>query len=318
MNQNLILFFVFCAVLTFVLGIYIIIRDWVVYRGRIRSRVAKVNSGPIVSEAELLDIRQDRSLTRDAGYAIPLVALNKLIVQSGTTWGLRGVILLAISCTTAAYIILGLAGLDLLFRLPASIASGLGAPVIILRAMREAHQRRFEEQLPEAIDTIVRGLKAGHTTPTAIATVSRHFPNPIGAEFRITASEMAYGLDLEASIGNLYARVGQDDLKTLSVAMTVQSKTGGNLTEILSTISAVIRERQKLRRKARALSSEARVSAYIMSVLPFFVLGMLWLISPGYYGDIWNNPVTKPILVGALFWMLLGDYIMYRMGRIRV
>jgi tight adherence protein B len=117
---------------------------------------------------------------------------------------------------------------------------------------------------------------------------------------------------------NLHSRVGQADLGLLSLAVSIQSKTGGNLAEILTTMSRVIRSRLRLRRKARALASEARVSAYILSALPILLFGILWLISPGYYGEIWSNVYAKYVLTGAVFWMLLGDYIMYRMARIRV
>ena len=199
-----------------------------------------------------------------------------------------------------------------------AIACGVVLPIVALRAMREGRLSRFEEQLPEAIDTIVRGLRAGHAISVAISAVSQHMPDPIGIEFKLTAAEMAYGLDLETAMINLHTRVGQPDLGLLSLAVSIQSKTGGNLAEILKTMSSVIRGRLKLRRKARALASEARVSAYILTGLPILLFGILWIISPGYYGEVWGNVYAKYTLAGATFWMLLGDYIMYRMARIRV
>jgi tight adherence protein B len=104
----------------------------------------------------------------------------------------------------------------------------------------------------------------------------------------------------------------------LALSVSIQSQTGGNLAEILSGMSRIIRERFKLRRKAHALASEARVSAYVLTALPVLLLGLLWLISPGYYGDIWEKDYAQPVLGGAIVWMLVGDYIMYRMSRIRV
>jgi len=317
-SHNLASFFVFCTILTLVLAMYIAIKGWVAGRGRIRSRMSAQNEKPITSEAELLDIRRSRSLTREGNYAAPLVSLNKLILQSGTRFGLSGVAFFALVCAASSYLIASLAGFDLWVRILCVINCGIGLPVIVLRAMREGRLRRFEEQLPEAIDTIVRSLKAGHAIPVAISAVSRHMPDPIGTEFRVTAAEIAYGLDLETAMVNLHSRVGQPDLGLLSLAVGIQSKTGGNLAEILSTMSRVIRGRFKLRRKARALASEARVSAYILSGLPVLLFSLLLVVSPGFYGDIWSHPYTKPVLAGAVFWMLLGDYIMYRMARIRV
>ena len=318
LTHNLASFFVFCAVLTLVLAMYIAIMGWVAGRGRIRARLTGQNEKRIGSETELFDIRRSRSLTREGDYATPFVSLNKLILQSGARLGLPGIVLAALACSAAAYITTSLAGLSILVQASCALACGIGLPLIVLRAMREGRLRLFEEQLPEAIDTIVRSLKAGHALSAAISAVSRHMPDPIGTEFKMTAAEMAYGLDLETAMVNLHSRVGQADLGLLSLAVAVQSKTGGNLAEILTTMSRVIRGRSKLRRKAHALASEARVSAYILTALPLLLFGLLWLISPGYYGEVWRNSYGKVVLIGAVFWMLLGDYVMYRMARIRV
>ena len=102
-------------------------------------------------------------------------------------------------------------------------------PFTVLRAMRDGRQRKFEEQLPEAIDTLVRGLKAGHAVSVAVSSVGKNLPDPIGAEFRLTAAEMTYGLDLETAMANLHTRVGQPDLGLIALAVSIQSKTGGNL-----------------------------------------------------------------------------------------
>jgi tight adherence protein B len=318
LKQNLISFVVFCSTLAFVLGIYLAAKDWVARRGRIRSRLITADEKRITSEAKLFDYRQSRSLTRDGGYASPLISLNKLILQSGTTLGFSGLVFAALACAAVSYAIAYLAGFALFMRLLAAIACGIALPIMLLLAMRNRRHHRFEEQLPEAIDTIVRSLRAGHTISMAISTVSKHLPDPIGAEFRLTAAEMAFGLDLETAMINFYERVGQPDLSLLSLAVTIQSKTGGNLAEILSNMARVVRERMKLRMKVRALSAESRVSAYILTALPPLVFGILLIIAPGYYGDVWHGSYVKPVLGGALFWMILGHYIMARMARIRV
>jgi tight adherence protein B len=117
---------------------------------------------------------------------------------------------------------------------------------------------------------------------------------------------------------NVSTRVGQADLALLVVAVGIQTKTGGNLAEILTGIAKVIRERSKMRLKARALSAEGRFSALTLTLLPFVVFGMLNLIAPHFYGDVWNVPLVKPILAAAVVWMTLGDLLMYRMVKIDV
>ncbi|HZV20334.1 MAG TPA: type II secretion system F family protein, partial [Hyphomicrobiales bacterium] len=152
----------------------------------------------------------------------------------------------------------------------------------------------------------------------AISSVARNMPEPIASEFRLTAAEMTFGLDLETAMANLHARVGQPDLGLIALAVSIQSKTGGNLAEVLSNLSRVIRDRFKLRRKARALTAEARFSGLVLSVLPLLLFCAIFLTSPNYYREVWDIPYTKPILFGAFLWMLLGNYIIHRMVRIRI
>jgi tight adherence protein B len=114
------------------------------------------------------------------------------------------------------------------------------------------------------------------------------------------------------------SRVGQPDLSLLVLAISIQSKMGGNLAEILSNLSRVIRDRFKLRRKAKSLSAEGRYSAIFLSIIPIVLFSILWVISPSFYGQIWNEPIVKPALGGALAWMMLGNFVMYRMVKFNV
>jgi tight adherence protein B len=317
-KQNLISFLVFGACLMALLGLYVLIRERIAYRGRIRSRVKFPKQTPIPTESELGDIRQTRSLAPDGYFAISITSLNKLILQSGSSWGLSGLLWFALLSAAAAYLAAYLAAADLAVRLLLPLCCGFALPIAVLRAMRAGRQAKFEEQLPDAIETVVRGLKAGHAVSVAIASVGKNMPDPAGAEFRLTAAEMTYGLDLESAMTNLYARVGQPDLGLVALAVSIQSKTGGNLSEVLANLSRVIRERFKLRRKARALSSEGRFSALILSSMPVLLFCVIYILSPSYYSEALRDSTSRSILGGAVLWMLLGNYIMYRMVRIRV
>ncbi|MGO9172163.1 MAG: type II secretion system F family protein [Rhodomicrobium sp.] len=317
-QQNLVAVLIFFALLMFLLGLYIAIKERIIYRGRIQSRLQASKGQRIASEAELFDIRQSRSLTADGYFAISIVSLNKLILQSGTSLGFSGVVGAALACAGVAFLIAYLADAALLLSIPAAIAGGIGLPFIVLRAMRDGRQRKFEDQLPEAVDTLVRGLKAGHAVSVAISSLAQNMPDPIGAEFRLTAAEMTYGLDLETAMANLHTRVGQPDLGLIALAVSMQSKTGGNLAEVLANLSRIIRERFKLRRKAHALAAEGRFSALILSALPVLLFCVIWFLSPNYYSDVWDEAYTKPVLAGAVLWMSFGNYVMYRMVRIRV
>jgi tight adherence protein B len=148
--------------------------------------------------------------------------------------------------------------------------------------------------------------------------VAREMPDPIGSEFGTVADEITYGADLETGMRNLYFRIGQDDLPLFVTAVAIQSSTGGNLGEILENLSAVIRQRFKMRRKIRALASEGRASAMILSSLPILMFIVIQIITPDFYASVWNEDLTKMCLAGAAGWMGVGNFIMFRMVNFKI
>ena len=270
------------------------------------------------NQAELNRIRRGRSLSSDGHYSLPIISLNQLILQSGVTVGAQAIIFSMIFIAAGAYFVIAILQSNIAVSVLGALAVGIGLPTLVLRSMRTGRQRKFEEQLPEAIDVLVRGLRAGHAIPVAIATVGRQMPDPLGGEFGITGAELTYGLDLETAMVNLRTRVGQADLSLLVLAVSIQAKMGGNLAEILGNLARVIRERFKLRRKAKALSAEGRYSAVFLSLMPVALFGILWLIAPNYYGDVWNEWFVKPVLGGTIGWMMIGNFVMYRMVKFSI
>jgi tight adherence protein B len=213
-------------------------------------------------------------------------------------------------------VLLPLLALGLPIWLAASLApvAAVAAPLIGLKVMRIRYLRAFEAQLPEAIDTLVRSLRAGHPVSASLRLV-RNLPAPVGDAFAVVSDEVTYGLDLETAMRNLQARVDQQDLGLLVSAVSLQVKTGGNLAELLTRISQVVRERQRMRLKVRALSAEARFSAIALSILPILLFTLLQFIAPGFYGGIFNDWLVVPALVVAAVWLVIGNVIMFRMVR---
>ncbi|TIT76405.1 MAG: type II secretion system F family protein, partial [Mesorhizobium sp.] len=176
---------------------------------------------------------------------------------------------------------------------------------------------RFGVQLPEALELITRGLKAGHPVPVAIAMVAREMADPIGTEFGVVADEVTYGSDLVSALNNLFDRVGHEDLPLFVTAVSIQSSSGGNLREILDGLSSTIRERGKLRRKVRAISTEGRMSAYILTAVPVLLFTAIMVLMPQFYQDVWGIPKTWYMLGGSVLWLLLGNAIMFKMSNFR-
>jgi tight adherence protein B len=190
-------------------------------------------------------------------------------------------------------------------------------PFFTLRRMRKRRHKQFGLQLPEALDLMTRGLRAGHPVPVALMMVGRELPDPIGSEFGLVADEITYGSDMITALKAMYDRVGQEDMPLFITAVSIQSTTGGNLREILEGLSNVIRERGKLRRKIRAISSEGRASAMILTAVPCLLMAVLVIFTPDYYGDAWQYDMTWYLLGLAGFWLGLGNMIMAKMANFR-
>ncbi|MEJ2124397.1 MAG: type II secretion system F family protein [Alphaproteobacteria bacterium] len=316
--EALIPILVFISVLLTVNVVYLFITSQRSNRRQMSRRLSTTQVEDQGGRDSLMQIRRGRSLTADGNYALPFVSLNQLILQSGVTVGVHGILFTMALLFVGGFIVSLLLQGNVMLSLAIGAFLGTGMPLFMLKTIRDKRRRRFEEQLPEGIDVLVRGLKAGHAIPAAIASVGSQMPEPIGGEFSITASELTYGLDFETAMSNLRTRVGQADLSLIVLAVSIQARMGGNLAEILANLSKVLRERFKLRRKAKALSAEGRYSAVLLSILPVALFGILWLISPGYYGQVLEEPIVKPVLTGAVVWMLIGDFMMYRMVKLSV
>jgi tight adherence protein B len=194
-----------------------------------------------------------------------------------------------------------------------ALVAAVGIMLFVLYRLRSRRIFNFAEQLPDAVDIITRGVRAGLPFSGAIGLVAREMPDPVGPEFGMLADEIAFGLDLRSALDNLYRRVGQEDLLFLTVAVNIQTQTGGNLGEILSRLSKLMRSRSKMRLKVNALSAEGRLSAIALTVLPFALFVIINFISPAYYSVVRGSPILEPAIYVGLFLLLVGNVVMYRM-----
>lgn len=311
------------ALVLFVIAVFLLLETLFVGIARRRRERGEINSRLRVlaqaddRETALAELRRRRGLTAEGAYRLPFHALNRLLTQSGTSISpnllLAGMGVLALLSGAIIY--------QLSYLLPVALAAGAAGmflPVLILVIRRARRLKKFEEQLPEAIDVMVRSLRAGHPVPVAVAMVAREMPDPIGTEFGMVSDEMTYGMDLETAMSNMGVRAGQSDLAMLVVAVSIQSKTGGNLAEILSNLSRMVRERGKMRRKIHALSSEGRFSAIALSIIPLMIYGIVMASAPSYYTDVRDDPLFMPAVYLGLFLWASGVMIMRKMVNFKI
>ncbi|WP_245478663.1 MULTISPECIES: type II secretion system F family protein [unclassified Mesorhizobium] len=288
------------------------------FAGR-RSRSLAVNrrlkrlAGDVPAEQTLQGLLRERGLTDSGDFLFGMVWLNRLYTQSGITGNPLTFAATFLLVGLAMALLLVLFNFSALASLLIFLVVGLVLPLLVLRRARNKRIQKFAKQLPDALDMIVRSLRAGHPASVAIGLVAREMPDPLGTEFGIVSDEITFGLSIEQAVRKLSQRVGFEGLQLLSVSLSIQAKTGGNLTEILSNLSSVLRERQKLRMKIRALSAEGRVSAWIISLFPLVMFLILQLLAPSYYGGVWHDQLIFPVFTVFGVWALLGDFIMYRM-----
>lgn len=301
----------------FVEGMYLLFFSGASYRSNINRRL-RLMKNRTDREGILVELRRERGLTGLGDYRLPLVALNRLILQSGLTIGFAKLLILIGIGVAVAFAAAMVVRNNIIEAIGFALLVGVVVPFMALRVLRGKRQKQFGAQFPDAIDIIVRSLRAGHPVPIAITMVARELPDPIGTEFGLVADEVTYGADLETAMRNLYFRIGQDDLPLFVTAVAIQSSTGGNLGEILQNLSAVIRQRFKMRRKIRSLAAEGRASALILSSLPIGIFFVIQLIAPDFYASVWHQDLTKICLAVAGTWMGIGNFIMYRMVNFRI
>ena len=301
----------------FVEGVYLLLFSGSSYRKNVNRRLKLLKNEPN-RENILVQLRKERGLTGGGSYSISFEALNRLVLQSGLTIGINKLLIFIAVVTVASFAAAWIARGSALEALLIALFCGIALPYLVLRILRGRRQKVFGAQFPDALDMIVRSLRAGHPVPIAITMVAREMRDPIGSEFGIVADEITYGADLETALRNLYFRIGQDDLPLFVTAVAIQGSTGGNLGEILENLSGVIRQRFKMRRKIRALAAEGRASALILSSLPIAIFLMIQIVAPDFYAGVWNEDITKTALMVAGTWMGIGNFIMYRLVNFRI
>jgi tight adherence protein B len=254
------------------------------------------------------------------GRIIPLIPhLDQLIVEAGSTISLTrllvrmaviGLFVFALTQTLLSMPIWG----SLLLAVPIGVVS----PISGLVHKRRKRLAKFAEQLPDALELLVRTLRVGHPLSSSIALIANEMPDPIGTEFGIAFDEMTYGLGLKEAMENLGRRIDVPDLRYMIVAINIQYGSGGNLAEILDGLSKIIRARFNMYRKIRAVSAEGRASAVFLTFFPVVPVVALFAMQPGLYRSVSDHPYFMPLMILGFIMLILNTILMRAVIKIKV
>ena len=259
--------------------------------------------------------------------AAPAIKLEKMLIAAGTNIPSSRLLMIifvtpfvlfaALSLTMVALgIPLGFGRFFLLSVV--AIAIGAGLPIFYMQFRANRRRRKFQEQFPVALDIFVRGLRAGHPIAAALDLLTNEMADPIGSEFGLVVDEITYGAEMKEALSAMAERWDLDDMRMFVVSLSVQSETGGNLAEILENLSRVVRERASMMLKVRALSSEGRMTAWMLSILPVGTFVALFMMNPGFYLDVANDPLFVPGFSWLIVMYISGVWMIRRMIDLKV
>src|SRR5437016_3126628 len=279
------------------------------------SRAAGVNAdGIILKQAPL----SSNPVVDDLIRRLPgTLGLASLIKQAGETWQVGSVL---VGSVTALVVGSWIAS----YFMPTDVLSAIvgvllaASPIIYLYVLREIRFRKCDSLLPEAVDLMARGLRAGHAVPAVLEMVGREIAEPLAGEFRALAEEQALGLPLRDAMLNLVERMPRDDMRFLATAILLQKETGGNLAQILDKTAALARERSRLRGQLRIYTAQGRITGWILCIAPFIMFGLISTVNWSYEKILFTDPSGLHVIYFGMVMMVIGILVIRKIIDIRI
>jgi tight adherence protein B len=241
------------------------------------------------------------------------IPLATRIERAGLNIETRTFYIASAVCGFVVMLCLMLSGLSMLIALLGGFAAAFGLPRWVLSYMMKRRQKAFAEEFANTIDVIVRGVKSGLPVNDCLKLIATESPEPIRTEFQDIVEGQRLGVTLEQGLDKIYERMPLPEVNFFQIVLSIQQKTGGNLSEALSNLSKVLRERKKMRAKIQAMSQEAKASAGIIGSLPPGVMLIIYFSSPDYMNVLFTTTAGNMIIVSGLVWMGIGVLIMKKM-----
>ena len=241
------------------------------------------------------------------------IPLSSRLMQAGLDWSPQKFMIASGVLAVSSFALALLFGGGMIGAVGLSFAAGFGLPRWILSFLKKRREKNFLKALPDAVDVIVRGIKAGLPLFDSIKVVAADAPEPLRGEFLAIIETQAIGMPLGEACARLYERMPVPEANFFGIVIAIQQKSGGNLSEALGNLSKVLRDRKKMAEKIQAMSMEAKASAGIIGSLPPIVMLLVYLSTPDYIALLWTHPTGQLMLVGCVIWMSIGIFVMKKM-----
>ncbi|RAP40279.1 pilus assembly protein TadB [Rhodovulum viride] len=310
---------IFLSVLALVEGLYLtVFGKSISLNARVNRRLEMLEKG--VDREKVLEQLRKEMTQHMRARGIPLYSILAERAQKANI-AFTPVQLIGVMVVLSGVAFLGLTlgtGAVLPVRVLASIGIGIGGVYTWVNGKAKKRLGLIEEQLPDAVELMVRSLRVGHPFISAINIVAQEVPDPLGSEFGVIADEAAYGRDVSEALKDLAERVDMQDLRFLAVAVTIQQQSGGNLAEVLAGLAAVIRSRFKLFRRVKAITAEAKWSGMFLSGFPIAAILMISVLKPDYYDDVKETAAFIPAAIAVAVFLVVNVIFMRIMVNIKV
>jgi tight adherence protein B len=239
--------------------------------------------------------------------------LHLKIAQAGLSWSKRQFIIIACGLGFGAFFLIFVMSGNVVPALAAGFAAGCGLPLWTLKYLKNRREKKFIAGFADAVDVIVRGIKAGLPLMDSLKIIALEAQEPIKGEFKSIVETQTIGMPIGEACAKLYERMPLPEANFFGIVISIQQKAGGNLSEALGNLSRVLRERKKMKAKIQAMSMEAKASASIIGCLPVAVGTLVWLTSPDYISLLWQADLGRMMMAGCAMWMSIGVFVMKQM-----
>ena len=241
------------------------------------------------------------------------VAITTRISQAGLSWSKRQFIIISTALGAVIFLVMLVSDMGLIAAMALGFAGAFGLPRWMLSYLKKRRESKFLNNFPDAVDVIVRGIKAGLPLLDCLKMIALESGEPVKSEFRSIIETQAIGMPLGDACAKLYESMPLAEANFFGIVISIQQKAGGNLSEALGNLSRVLRDRKKMKAKIQAMSMEAKASASIIGALPLAVMTLVWITSPHYISLLWTDPLGRLMLAGSAVWMSCGVFVMKKM-----